>query len=175
MKNIKIEKELEGSILDIGGGGEAIIGRLYTSQVTAIDLYPEELDTVPSACRKMVMNAAQILSADGAYDNITNFFTLMYMRKETQIKALKESYRVLKNGGKMIVWDASIDKAYPEPFMIDLSIDIGQSPIKTTYGVVKEDAYQNMDTVINLCEEAGFVLSDKENHCEYFKIILEKK
>lgn len=34
---IALKKELTGSILDIGGGGEGIIGRLYGSRVTAID------------------------------------------------------------------------------------------------------------------------------------------
>ena len=34
---LTLEKELCGSILDIGGGGEGIIGRLYKSAVTAID------------------------------------------------------------------------------------------------------------------------------------------
>lgn len=31
MKQIFLNRELEGRILDIGGGGEGIIGRLYNS------------------------------------------------------------------------------------------------------------------------------------------------
>lgn len=34
---IQLNRELAGKILDIGGGGEGIIGRLYGRQVTAID------------------------------------------------------------------------------------------------------------------------------------------
>ena len=34
---IILKHELEGSILDIGGGGEGTIGRLYGTQVIAID------------------------------------------------------------------------------------------------------------------------------------------
>lgn len=41
---INLKKELKGDILDIGGGGEGIIGRLYTNQVISIDNRKEELD-----------------------------------------------------------------------------------------------------------------------------------
>ena len=33
---VYLSKEMSGNILDIGGGGESIIGRLYREQVTAI-------------------------------------------------------------------------------------------------------------------------------------------
>lgn len=33
---INIDYDLKGSILDIGGGGEAIIGQMYGDKVTAI-------------------------------------------------------------------------------------------------------------------------------------------
>ena len=49
---ISIEKEMTGEILDIGGGGEGIIGRVYGQQVTAIDNIQEELDEAPSSCKK---------------------------------------------------------------------------------------------------------------------------
>ena len=41
---IKLQADLRGSILDIGGGGEGVIGRLYGRQVVAIDNRQEELD-----------------------------------------------------------------------------------------------------------------------------------
>ena len=42
-----LNKELSGHILDIGGGGEGIIGRLYQKQVIAIDHRQEERDEAP--------------------------------------------------------------------------------------------------------------------------------
>lgn len=44
---ITLSRDLHGSILDIGGGGEGVIGLLYGSQVTAIDNRQEELDEAP--------------------------------------------------------------------------------------------------------------------------------
>ena len=43
---IELHKELIGTILDIGGGGEGVIGQLYGEQVVAIDNSQEELDEV---------------------------------------------------------------------------------------------------------------------------------
>ena len=46
---IVLQKELQGKILDIGGGGEGIIGRLYGPQVIAIDYRQDELDEAPAS------------------------------------------------------------------------------------------------------------------------------
>ncbi len=61
---ISIEKEMTGEILDIGGGGEGIIGRVYGQQVTAIDNIQEELDEAPSSCKKMLMDASELEFSD---------------------------------------------------------------------------------------------------------------
>ena len=45
---INIDYDLKGSILDIGGGGEAIIGQMYGDRVTAIDNRQEELEEAPN-------------------------------------------------------------------------------------------------------------------------------
>lgn len=47
---IEIKEKLDGSILDIGGGGEAVIGQIYKDRVTAIDNRQEELDGAPDCC-----------------------------------------------------------------------------------------------------------------------------
>lgn len=49
---IRLQKKLNGSILDIGGGGEGVIGQLYGQQVVAIDKLQEELDEAPCVCKK---------------------------------------------------------------------------------------------------------------------------
>ena len=93
---LTLEKELRGSILDIGGGGEGIIGRLYKSAVTAIDNVQEELDEAPDCCKKLLMDAAELDFDNESFDNATFFYSLMYMDTETKEKALKEACRVLK-------------------------------------------------------------------------------
>ena len=57
---IKLCRELKGTVLDIGGGGEGVIGQLYGKQVTAIDNRQEELDEAPDCCEKVLMDATQM-------------------------------------------------------------------------------------------------------------------
>ena len=49
---LQLERTLTGRILDIGGGGECVMGRLYGARVTAIDHSREELDEAPNVCEK---------------------------------------------------------------------------------------------------------------------------
>ena len=57
---LTLNRELNGKILDIGGGGEGVIGRLYTNQVVAIDIRQEELDEAPTGFEKILMDATQL-------------------------------------------------------------------------------------------------------------------
>lgn len=105
---IEIDSDLKGSILDIGGGGEAVIGQMYGNRVTAIDNCQEEIDEAPDCCTKLLMDAGELSFSDGSFDNVTFFYTLMYMTKETQRKAIREAACVLKEGGRMCIWDCTI-------------------------------------------------------------------
>ena len=110
---INIDYDLKGSILDIGGGGEAIIGQMYGDKVTAIDNRQEELDEAPNCCTKLLMDAEKLSFFDGTFDNVTFFYTLMYMSEEIQRKAIFEATRVLKTGGIMCIWDCATSGAGP--------------------------------------------------------------
>ena len=85
---IVLDKELNGKILDIGGGGEGIIGRLYTNQVVAIDIRQDELDEAPTGFEKIWMDATNLKFKDNSFDHITSFFTLMFMNTEEQKRAI---------------------------------------------------------------------------------------
>ena len=99
---ITLKKELSGKILDIGGGGEGIIGRLYREQVTAIDNRQEELEESPEGYEKVLMDATNLQYADSSFDHVTSFFTLMFMCAEEQRRTIKEAARVLRSGGQSI-------------------------------------------------------------------------
>ncbi len=152
---IYLTSNLQGSILDIGGGGDGIIGRLYGDRVVAIDNVQEELDEAPGGFGKVLMDATNLQFADQCFDNVTFFYSLMYMTLEEQRASLREAARVLKNGGTLSVWDCEISSAYPNPFLAELDISLMGQPLHTTYGIVKMDT-QSCASISALCMDAGF-------------------
>ena len=154
---ITLKKELSGKILDIGGGGEGIIGRLYREQVIAIDNRQEELEESPEGYEKVLMDATNLQYADSSFDHVTSFFTLMFMCAEEQRRTIKEAARVLRSGGQIHIWDCNIASAYPEPFCIDVQILLPTERVSTTYGVGKLDP-QNRDSIKQMCVDAGLLL-----------------
>ncbi|NMD37458.1 MAG: methyltransferase domain-containing protein [Christensenellaceae bacterium] len=172
--DITINKNIKGSILDIGGGGEGIIGQVYTSQVTAIDNRQEELDEAPDTFTKILMDACNLTFENESFDNVSAFYSLMYIPKYDHIKVIKEAFRVLKKGGSLHIWDCDIENAYPDAFVINLNISIPNKIIKTSYGIIDSDAQQNMEYFINLCKNCGFKLIKKENKNETFYLIFKK-
>ncbi|MDO5650311.1 MAG: class I SAM-dependent methyltransferase [Gallicola sp.] len=170
---LKIYEDLAGSILDIGGGGECVIGQIFGDQVIAIDNRQEELDEAPNCCEKRLMDATELLFEDYSFDNVTFFYSLMYMSRDTQIKAIHEAMRVLKRGGKCYIWDTDIQPAYPEPFIIDLDIVSDKLMIHTSYGIVTDEA-QDADTILKFTMESGIVRLRFERTADQFLLVLKK-
>lgn len=170
---MEIRRDITGSILDIGGGGEGIIGRIYGTQVVAIDNREEELDEAPDACEKRLMDATALQFPDRSFDHVTFFYSLMYMNRDEQRKALGEAARVLRPGGTIHLWDTDIDAAYPEPFVVDLEIVTDRFSVHTSYGIVKKDA-QDADTILQDLSDLGFKRCRCEKEEGQFLIVGEK-
>ncbi len=167
-ESLKLEHTLKGRILDIGGGGEGIIGQVYQQQVIAIDRSQEELDEAPDQCTKMVMDATSLHFEACEFDHVTAFYSLMYMTMEEQRKSIKEACRVLKPNGEFHIWDAVIPRAYPTPFTVTLAIDANGTAVHTTYGIVKTDV-QDMALFVSMCQEAGMTLKKQEiNNAQFY-------
>ncbi len=167
---IEIKKNLVGSVLDIGGGGEVVIGQVYGKNVIAIDNCQEELDDAPDCCNKLLMDATKLSYSDDSFDNVTFFYSLMYMTEETQRKAICEASRVLRTGGLIRIWDCEIDSAYPEPFVVDLDICFEQKHIHTSYGIIKDER-QDFETVSQILKHAGLHMDrfQRENNQFYIQ------
>ena len=95
------------------------------------------------------------------------------MTKETQRKAIREAARVLKEGGKMCIWDCTILSAYPDPFVVDLDIQLVDKRIHTSYGIVKPDT-QSSDSISQLLKNAGLNIVSLKEECGQFIILCRK-
>ena len=78
--------DYEGYILDIGGGGEGVIGQLKDKDVIAVDISKRELEESPDGPLKIVMDARELQFLDESFSTVTAFFALMYVQqREDQV------------------------------------------------------------------------------------------
>lgn len=173
VKQLQLKPELCGAILDIGGGGEGVIGQLYGAQVTVIDNRQEELDEAPDCCQKLLMDAASMTFADASFAHVTCFYSLMYMTKAEQEKAIFQAARVLKPGGTLQIWDCCIRCAYPEPFVTQLEVQLPGKQLEVSYGIGKLDA-QNEEMICAMCRAAGLQIRTLATDGLHFDIRCEK-
>ena len=165
MHTVRLDRTHTGSILDIGGGGEGIVGRLYGRQVTAIDNRREELDEAPEGFEKVLMDACEMSFASASFDHVTFFYTMMFIAKDKQRRALAEACRCLRPGGTLEIWDAAFERA--EPFVTELAVYVAGERIDVSYGVWEEGASQNLLRFQEMAEGLGLseeVCEEAEGH-----------
>jgi ubiquinone/menaquinone biosynthesis C-methylase UbiE len=153
-------------ILDIGGGGEGIIGRLKGRQVVAIDKRRPELESTTSDALKLVMDARELQFLEKSFGTVTIFFTLMYMPFEDLDTIFSEIARVLKPGGELLMWDVKVDV----PADLDPKIKYFMVPLTVTFpdGTTNETGYgayirnQNIESFVTVATAHGFELEESK-------------
>jgi SAM-dependent methyltransferase len=154
--------EASGYVLDIGGGGEGIIGRMKPNQVVAIDLYKRELLESPPGPLKIIMDATDLKFLDESFATVTAFFSLMYMKPDVQRKVFAEAYRVLKPGGRWLIWDAVLPATLDpstKGVIFRFTFQLPGESVRTGYGTFWPEKPMDLAYYRSLAEEAGFSVS----------------
>jgi len=170
--------DTEGYILDIGGGGEGVIGQLKGQQVIAIDISKRELEEAPPGPLKIVMDARDMKFIDESFNTVTVFFTFMYINSSDHQKVLEEAFRVLIPGGRVLIWDG----IFPE--RIDDKKDVAVFPLKvklpgkeitTGYGVRWPEKEQGVAHYMDLAKNVGFEVISHREKDQWFFLELKKR
>lgn len=167
----------DGYILDLGGGGEGVIGQLKGKDVIAIDFRKEELLEAPEGPLMIVMDARELKFLDESFHTATAFFSLMYVRKkEDQLKVFREAWRVLKPGGTLHFWDVDISqkpKTDSKYFIVHLLYRIGDKVTETGYGMPWPEEPRGIDYYQEMTKQAGFQKSDTawEKNTFYLRLV----
>ncbi len=168
---------MNGRILDIGGGGEAVIGQFKGEQVVIIDPIKRELEEAPDHdALSIVMDAKDLKFLENSFDIVSAFFTMMYIPLSDHKKVLEEIYRVLKKHGEFFLWDANIPKKNENKkvvFVIVLKIKINGKKIGTGYGT-KWNKEQDPKYFTDLAKEVGFKLIEQSVESDLFLLKFKK-
>lgn len=163
--------DANGKILDIGGGGEGVIGRLKGSQVVAIDLRQDELNGTAPGPEKIVMDARSLEFPNASFNTATAFFSLMYMKtREDLQRVFFEVWRVLKPNGHLFIWDIDLSTrpvTRKAAFLVRLRYRVRSFEKGTAYGMVWPVEARGVSYYIQMAEEAGFqhLVTERIDHC----------
>jgi ubiquinone/menaquinone biosynthesis C-methylase UbiE len=166
--------EASGYILDIGGGGEGIIGQIRPSQVIAIDLSKRELEEAPAGPLKIVMDATDLKFLDSTFDTATAFFSLMYMRPEIQRRVFAEVFRVLARGGRWLVWDVAIPRNPGDGTRgpaFQFRFQLPGKVVETGYGTLWPESPMDLDRYKQLAHESGFEIVSAQQQPGAFQTV----
>jgi len=151
-------------ILDLGGGGEGIIGQLKGRDVIAIDLNKRELEETSNESLKIVMDTKDLKFLDGVFSTVTGFFTFMYISEEKYDIIFKELWRVMKAGGELLIWEPIFkipqEEREKKYVLISLTIHLPDGKtIQTGYGGLLRD--QDESTILSPAMKIGFVVLER--------------
>jgi ubiquinone/menaquinone biosynthesis C-methylase UbiE len=169
--------EAEGYILAIGGGGEGTVGRVKGNQVIAIDISERELKEAPDGPLKLIMDARNLKFLDETFHTATSFFTFMYIPGDDHEKVFSEVFRVLKPGGKFLIWGAILPKKSDtgkEGVLIMLTLKLPEEEVGTGYGVRSPQVDYDSDYYTKIAEKVGFSVVTVETKEQTFYLELQK-
>lgn len=167
-----------GFILDIGGGGEGVIGRLKGEQVIAIDPSKRELEGAAAGPLKIIMDATNLQFLDGTFSTATSFYTLMYIKgTDDHKKAFSEVFRVLTPSGRLLIWDAVFPPRFDEDkdiAVFPLTVQLPDEEIDAGYGVLWPEEERDLSYYVQLAENAGFEVVSRRESDQMFFLELRK-
>lgn len=164
--------EAEGLILDLGGGGEGVIGLLKGDRVVAIDASKAELEEAADGPLKIVMDARELKFLDQTFEVVTSFFTLMYIGAEDHLAVFEEACRVLTPEGRLLIWDVELPERMREEediVVLPLLVELPTGDIETGYGTYWPEEPLDASHYVELAERVGLsVVQCRHNGRTFF-------
>ncbi len=169
--------DLPGPIVDLGGGGEGVIGQLFGNKVVAIDIRQDELDEAPDGPVKICADAKNLPFEDNHFSSATAFYFFFYVKPEDFLPILKEAYRTLKPGGSFYIWDTCIvEKGNNKQslYVVPVAAILPKKTVQTAYGVTWVSHKLNVELLSKLAIDAGFTIQEDSQNKNAFYLVCKK-
>lgn len=166
------EFKINGRVLDIGGGGEGVMAKHIGGNLIIIDKRADELEETEDIGIKVVMDATDLKFLDNYFDNITCFYSFMYMSDEAIERVLLECRRILRDGGELHIWDTELPIT-DEVVLVPVEVRLLNKMISTTYGICGRGA-QTIENIIRLIDKSGMEIVGDSRAGSSFYIKIRK-
>jgi len=167
----------DGFILDIGGGGEGVIGQLKGKQVVSIDSNKDELLEAANGPLKIVMDATELKFLDNSFSSVTAFYSLMYMTARDHERVFSEVFRVLKDEGLFRIWDIQLihKKCMNKPgFAVPVEVILPDRKISVGYGSYWPEKKYDLNYYIEIAKKTGLQLVERNPIGDALFLVLQK-
>ncbi len=101
----------------------------------------------------VLSDASKTPFADNHFDTVVNKMGLHEVDKNSQAEMLKEFYRIIKPGGKMVIWELALDEKTQPIFS---EIIKKKDELAGFDSLVRNRHFPQKDEVVNSLTEAGF-------------------
>lgn len=149
---LKILNNISGQkILDVGAGTGRIVCDLVRTgaNVTALDISEKMLEQLKKKCLEVeivVGDAESLPFSENTYDWVVATFMIVHLSDPTRF--FDEAYRVLKDGGRLLVTNIN-QKEAPE--------------VKTKTGIIKIDSYYHRpEEVKKILQDLAYTIEKEE-------------
>jgi ubiquinone/menaquinone biosynthesis C-methylase UbiE len=178
IQEIQLERNLdEGVILDIGGGSEALVSRIYGERVCAVDLSLMKIregQIYGTGANWFLADAGNLCFQSCSFSIATLWFSLAYIKDDRSKRVvLKEVHRVLQEGGIMSVLGPVIPGNMPVFEFNAVFMLPDAYPSRIRYRV-QGDQKQSLQIVEEYAKEAGLETEYSVNHEYWFKLVCRK-
>jgi hypothetical protein len=102
----------------------------------------------------------------------------MYIDPQDHLKVFQEIHRILKTGGRLLIWDVIFPKREDDTkdrALFPLKITLPEKEIRTGYGVRWPKQGQGLPHYLQLAEETGFEIIEQSKKENWFYLELKKK
>jgi ubiquinone/menaquinone biosynthesis C-methylase UbiE len=122
------------------------------------------------------MDATNLKFLPESFDACTAFFSLMYVPRRNHVKVFSQIHKVLKKGGRFLLWDVKIPERNKDfrVFAVGLKIKLPNEQVDTGYGTTW-DKTQDIDYFRQLVLKTGFKVSDEWSRNDVFFLEMIKK